>query len=93
MFQATELLLFDITETPSDTDPKKKKKKRDDDPDRKKKKKDKKKKKVRKSIKNQLIHKVASQALLWALMQLWAEMEGHSHTKPIPKVYYLKMYN
>lgn len=37
---------FDLTETPSDSDPKKKKKKRDDDPDRKKKKKDKKKKKV-----------------------------------------------
>lgn len=38
--------LFDVIETPSDSDPKKKKKKRDDDPDRKKKKKDKKKKKV-----------------------------------------------
>ena len=41
----------DLTETPSDSDPKKKKKKRDDDPDRKKKKKDKKKKKVRRSFK------------------------------------------
>lgn len=59
-FQATELLLFDVLETPSDTDPKKKKKKRDDDPDRKKKKKDKKKKKVRKFIKRPIIHKVAS---------------------------------
>lgn len=46
-FQRTHLHLFDLTETPSDSDPKKKKKKRDDDPDRKKKKKDKKKKKVR----------------------------------------------
>lgn len=46
-FQSTHLHVFDLTETPSDSDPKKKKKKRDDDPDRKKKKKDKKKKKVR----------------------------------------------
>lgn len=59
-FQATDLLLFDGTETPSDSDPKKKKKKRDDDPDRKKKKKDKKKKKVRISIKTPVIHKVVS---------------------------------
>lgn len=44
------MLLFYVTETPSDSDPKKKKKKRDDDPDRKKKKKDKKKKKVKKSV-------------------------------------------
>ena len=49
-FQATDPPLFDVTETPSDSDPKKKKKKRDDDPDRKKKKKDKKKKKVGKYI-------------------------------------------
>ncbi len=54
-FMVIDLLLFDVAETPSDSDPKKKKKKRDDDPDRKKKKKDKKKKKVRTSINTPVI--------------------------------------
>lgn len=50
-YHFNNLSYFDVTETPSDSDPKKKKKKRDDDPDRKKKKKDKKKKKVRPFVK------------------------------------------
>lgn len=56
--QFTNLFLFDVTETPSDSDPKKKKKKRDDDPDRKKKKKDKKKKKVITNSSEALINSV-----------------------------------
>lgn len=91
-FQTTDLHLFDLTETPSDSDPKKKKKKRDDDPDRKKKKKDKKKKKVRQSIKtpvNPLCFFMGPNAIVGRDKDPYPDL---IHAKPISKLS-LKTFN